>query len=72
MDTSDAAPESHYQQDQNGDDSYMNNDEVDDDDDDVDFNLGNGTTQHADSPSSYSAPQPQAASNKGPNSKEDG
>jgi len=73
MDTADAEPDNHYNQDQNGGDTYMNNDEVDDDDDEVDFNLGNGTTtQHADTPSSFSAPAAQAALNKGPNSKEDG
>lgn len=68
-----------YQNHSNGDDSHMNNGDLDEDDDDeVDFNLGNGpaTTSASayqdDTQSAYNAPAPPQAQAKGPNAKEDG
>ncbi|KAH8893379.1 hypothetical protein GQ53DRAFT_112620 [Thozetella sp. PMI_491] len=66
-------------QDQNGDDSYMNQDDYEDDDDEVAFNLGNDASAHHEDTPTHSAPPILAAAaaavappSKGPNAKEDG
>jgi hypothetical protein len=76
---SEAAEYSANNQDQYGDDSYMQNDDAyeEDDDDDVDFNVGGSTdpapvqVEQEDTSVAFAPPPPPVAV-KGPNSKEDG
>ena len=63
----------HGADEQNGDESYMNQDEVEEDDDEVDFNLGNDASAQYEEEAPAYVPSPAAApSSKGPNAKEDG
>lgn len=70
--TADATDDYNHGQDQGGEAYTRNNEEIDEDDDEVDFNLGNGTTHHVDTPTYHNAPSLSAAPTKGPNAKEDG